>query len=82
MADRLSQAQLACLRAVSERPLYRQRLGWTTGGLSAAPRAHAPGTVEALARHGLIRIDRCAGCAGGAKITAAGLQAIEESGHG
>lgn len=70
---KLSPAQIACLEDAKP-SLWRWRGGWASGPL----RSHQSGTVEALERRGLLRIDRLAGRAGEARITAKGRQALVE----
>lgn len=64
----LSRPMRVAMDDAADAPLRRRRDGWAAGAF----RGHAPGTVEALERRGLLKIDRLAGCAGVARITARG----------
>ncbi len=73
----LSPAMKAALDEAADAPLRRQRHGWSSKGFGG----HAPGTVEALHRRGLLHIDRLAGCAGVARITKLGGQVFGSVGE-
>ncbi|MEQ9244507.1 MAG: hypothetical protein RLO21_00815 [Nitratireductor sp.] len=73
----LSPAMKAALDEAADAPLMRRRHGWSSKSLGG----HAPGTVEALHRRGLLIIDRLAGCAGVARITKLGAQVFGSVGE-
>lgn len=70
----LSDAQRACLADAAEGRLVRQRHGWASVGY----RGHQTGTVEALARRGLLKVDALAAICGAATITTAGRKVLAE----
>lgn len=72
MPEHLSPTQRECLEAAAQGPFRRARNGWTLRGV----RGFQTGTVEALERRGLMKINPMAACCGEARITAVGREAL------
>jgi N6-adenosine-specific RNA methylase IME4/ParB-like chromosome segregation protein Spo0J len=64
----LSKAMHAALSDAKRAPLNRNRHGWANNGV----KVHFTGTIEALTKRGLMKIDPGSGCQGTARITKAG----------
>lgn len=66
---KLTPAQARALAAAGHMQLSRDRTGYAHG--LSGPH-HAPRTLDALARHGLVKLHPMRGCMGTATITKAG----------